>query len=139
MIANGVLPNAYTCNNLILGFCGAGDIDKAFQVYEEFVGCGLRADVCVYNTLLAGCCKHGAFLRATKLLQQMIERCCKSGRINEALQLVEKMMKHGLTPDEVIVDIVLDAVSKSKNPNVVKQIIFELGEGRNHLEENSNH
>lgn len=44
-------------------------------------------------------------------------------------------MKQGLKPNEVTIDILLNALSKCENVDEAKQNISEMGDGRKNVEE----
>jgi len=74
----GFKPNLITYSTLIKGYCAAGDMQSAFEVFRQLRSGSEAPDEVVYNTLLDG--------------------CLQAGLADEGENLVETMMDQGLAP-----------------------------------------
>ena len=101
------MPDVWTCNVMISGFCKQGRIDEALRLNEEMEKLKLLPDVVIYNTLINGCFEHGSSEEGFKLINGCFEalRClyntvtcnalisghCKVAKMDEAFRLMEEM------------------------------------------------
>ncbi|KAJ4809193.1 Pentatricopeptide repeat (PPR) superfamily protein [Rhynchospora pubera] len=100
MVNQGISPDVVTFNALMVSLCRHRQTCEAEKLVCLMEENGVKPDVITYTTVLQGYVQESHLDKATEL-------------INEALRMVDKMMHHGLKPNDVIFDILLNAVSNS--------------------------
>ena len=53
----GCMPNAVSCNTLINGLFGEGEVEKAYNLFLKMLDRGISPNVVTYNTIIDGMCK----------------------------------------------------------------------------------
>ncbi|KAJ4716362.1 Pentatricopeptide repeat-containing protein [Melia azedarach] len=130
MSKNKVLPNVFTYNILIRGFCGAGNLEMGLRFFTEMEKNKCLANVVTYNTLIDGYCKLGRIDDAFKLLRDMglkgieanlisynviINGLCREGRLNETGEVLKEMTRKGIFSDEVTYNTLVNGYCKEGN------------------------
>jgi len=111
-----VEPDLVTYSSLVKGYSLAGDVRRAFKVFEEMKSSGkVLPDEIMYNVLLDGCARETLVEEAMKLLQSMqdagiapsnhtlsilVKLLGRAKRVKEAFKVVDDLTsKHGLRPN----------------------------------------
>ncbi|KAK0593301.1 hypothetical protein LWI29_034553 [Acer saccharum] len=112
MTQNNLLPDIWTYNMLINGFCNEGKLDEALRLRSEMENLKLLPDVYV-QYVINGCFEKGSSSKAFELVDEMNEKgvkpdavthnviikwYCKEGKIDEASKTVGKMEESGFSP-----------------------------------------
>ncbi|KAK1286946.1 Pentatricopeptide repeat-containing protein [Acorus calamus] len=97
----GLVPNEYTYNVLVDGYCKMGDMDEAKKMYEEMLGRGCNESVVSCNTMIGGLCSIERMLDRginwdSLTYSIMIRGFCQDGRTREALDLSYNLLEAGL-------------------------------------------
>eukprot|EP00933_Yihiella_yeosuensis_P022598 TRINITY_DN17781_c1_g2_i1.p1 TRINITY_DN17781_c1_g2~~TRINITY_DN17781_c1_g2_i1.p1 ORF type:complete len:870 (+),score=170.65 TRINITY_DN17781_c1_g2_i1:225-2834(+) len=74
MEKDGCAPNAVTCSSILKSHCKRGDLESALKFFSAVVEKGVKADLVMYNTLLAGCVKCDRFALCDQILSDMDSR-----------------------------------------------------------------
>ncbi|KAJ0983226.1 hypothetical protein J5N97_011481 [Dioscorea zingiberensis] len=127
-------------NILIRGFCKSGNMDRARELFDEFVGKGLKPDVIMYTSLMDGFCRNAEMDAAKELFNDMqgkglkpdiitystmIEGFCTLGKLDEAQELLFDMEGRNLQPNKVIYTLLIIAFYRAGN---LDQAAYYLGE-----------
>lgn len=104
-----VLPDLVTYSTLVKGYCAAGDVTRAFKVFQEMKeDTNFVPDEILYNTLLGGCAKESRLPEALQVLQDMrttgvppsnftlssmLKLLGRCQRLDQAFALVEDLCK----------------------------------------------
>ncbi|KAL3570595.1 hypothetical protein D5086_027844 [Populus alba] len=83
ILKSGFKSNLHICNALISMYSRCGNIEAAFQVFNE-MGDG---NVISWTSMITGFAKHGFATRALETFHKMLE----AGRLEEAMELVNSM------------------------------------------------
>ncbi|KAI5661476.1 hypothetical protein M9H77_20799 [Catharanthus roseus] len=120
-----------TCsfNIVIDGLCKAGQIDRAFEVFNDMGSFGCFADITTYNSVINGLCKLGDADRALELLREIqsqgglspdvktyttiISGFFKLGRNHEALHLWDDMTHRGIRPNVYTFNVLIHGFGQS--------------------------
>ncbi|XP_077219902.1 pentatricopeptide repeat-containing protein At1g02060, chloroplastic-like [Tasmannia lanceolata] len=111
-----ILPDVYTFNTLIRGFCLNSMVDEGFMFFKEMSRSGCDPDIVTYNTLVDGLCRAGKVRIAHNLLNGMrsksselnpnvityttlIRGYCEKQSVEEALEMFDEMLSRGLKPN----------------------------------------
>lgn len=89
----GVEVDACCLNIMIKGLSKNGDVDAAFQVFDEFPKQGCKPNVRTFSALM-----HGL---------------CELGRVEEAFSLLGKMETEGVEPDTILINILISGLRKN--------------------------
>ncbi|XP_017982149.1 PREDICTED: pentatricopeptide repeat-containing protein At1g79540 [Theobroma cacao] len=73
----GNVPDIFTYNILIHGFCKAGNINGAFKLFKELQLKGISPDSVTYGTLINGFQMAGREEDAFRIFDQMVKNGCK--------------------------------------------------------------
>ncbi|KAF6172436.1 hypothetical protein GIB67_006949 [Kingdonia uniflora] len=108
---NDFLPDLWTHNMLISGFCKEGNMDEAFRLRDDMItNMKLLPDAITYNTLINGCFEWRSSSEAFKLFEEMgdkgvkpsgitynimVKALCKEGKMEEASAIIVKMEENG--------------------------------------------
>lgn len=128
-IASHFVPDTWTFNIVIGGLCGVGEVDSAFELFDDMGKFGCSPDVVTYNTLISGLCRSHEVDRGCNLLREVqssselspnvrtftsvISGYCKLGRMAEASALFNEMMDSGIRPTTVTFNALVDGFSKA--------------------------
>ncbi|KAG0487693.1 hypothetical protein HPP92_009788 [Vanilla planifolia] len=128
----GVSFTVASFNVLIKAFCSAqsaasGALDSAIRIFRSMPMRGCSPDVCTYNTLIDGLCRHGRVGDAKKLFEEMqqldyspnvvtftslMHGMCLSGNFDEALRLFDGMGKRAIKPNVITYTSLIDGLCK---------------------------
>lgn len=127
-------------NILIHRFCKSGNMNKAKDVFDEFVSKGLKPDVIMHTSLMDGFCRTEEMEAAKELFDDMqrkglkpdiiaystmMEGFCRLGRLEEAQELLFDMESRNLQPNKVIYTLLIIAFCRAGN---LDQAAYYLGE-----------
>merc|ERR1719478_852739 len=91
-----VEPDIVTYSTLVKGFCYAGSLDRALQVFSDMQKGGkCWPDEVMFNSLLGG--------------------CAKEFRLDEALELLNKMRKSGVSPSNYTLSMLVKLMCRCRN------------------------
>ncbi|KAJ0983220.1 hypothetical protein J5N97_011475 [Dioscorea zingiberensis] len=112
----------------------------ARELFDEFVGKGLKPDVIMYTSLMDGFCRNAEMDAAKELFNDMqgkglkpdiitystmIEGFCTLGKLDEAQELLFDMEGRNLQPNKVIYTLLIIAFYRAGN---LDQAAYYLGE-----------
>jgi pentatricopeptide repeat protein len=116
--------NCVIGSTLIKGFAIARDAEKALEVFEMMEQEGIVPNLVTLNTLLDAFARSGKMDKATEILASiqnhatlhpdritystMIKGFCLQGQVDKAVKVMDSMHKHGLHPDPIIYNTILD-------------------------------
>ncbi|KAL5208557.1 hypothetical protein ABZP36_032992 [Zizania latifolia] len=107
MVEDGVVPNRFTYNTMVQGFCDAGRMELVKEVLEMD---SFKPDTCTFNTLMTTHCREGRIEDAMKVFVQMVEllvrrdsasysmvirALCKNWEFGRAEELVDELLEGG--------------------------------------------
>ncbi|KAG2404924.1 Pentatricopeptide repeat-containing protein [Vigna angularis] len=113
MLSDTVLPNMYTFNTMVNGYCKLGNLSEASVYVSEIVQAGFALDTFTYTSLILGhcrsrnvdgaCCVFGLMWRKgcprnEVSYTNLIHGLCEAGRIGEALKLFLHMEEDNCSP-----------------------------------------
>lgn len=97
MSDQSITPNIITYGTVIKAYCGANQLDEAFEVFEDMQrSTSIAPDEVMYNTLMDGCARYGQFERGIKVLDSM--RAAGIPASNYTLSLVAKLATRSQQP-----------------------------------------
>ncbi|CAD6340469.1 unnamed protein product [Miscanthus lutarioriparius] len=110
-----ITPNLVSCNILLKGLVGVGDLDVALKVLDEMSGWGIVPDVVTYTTVLTAYCAKGDLEGAQQLFDDiiasgrrpdatmytvLIDGYCQRGKLQDAARIMDEMEAVGVQPNE---------------------------------------
>jgi pentatricopeptide repeat protein len=119
-----ITPNLVSCNILLNGLVGVGDLDAALKVLDEMTGWGIVPDVVTYTTVLTAYCAKGDLEGAQQLCDDivasghrpdatmytvLIDGYCHRGKLQDAARIMDEMEAAGVRPNEVTYSVVIEA------------------------------
>ncbi|XP_021897971.1 pentatricopeptide repeat-containing protein At1g09900-like [Carica papaya] len=127
MCRAGFVPNNFTYNSLINGFCncGKGKMKLAIDAFMDMHGTGIGPDVVTYNTLIAGYCKAFDMVSADDFVNKMrasgwdpdihtyntrIHGFCSIRKMNRAVVLLDELVSVGVVPNIVTYNTMVNGV-----------------------------
>lgn len=124
-------PDVITYSTLIKGFCGRGQVDNAFALFDQMEQSNIQPDAIVFNTLLEGCAKCMEVDTAERVLEKMLQRNVspssftlsilvklygRTGNLSKALQLADELpQRYGFEPDAYVYTALIAACLTSCN------------------------
>jgi len=139
MKSQGVDPDVITYSTLIKGYCSAGHLDCAFQLFDEMKqDAKLCLDEIVYNSLLDGCGRKQQVSKAKEVLADMREAGVtpsnytlsimvkflgRAHHLNDAFSLMEEFRKaYDLTPNVQVYTCLIQACLHNKQVKKALQV-----------------
>ncbi|KAF5803730.1 putative tetratricopeptide-like helical domain superfamily [Helianthus annuus] len=135
-------PDACAFNIVISGLCRAGEVDKAFKLFNQMRNFGCLPDSVTYNTLMNGFCRAGNVTKAHELLNEvcMVDECspnvvtftsvisgyCKLSKMEEALVLFDDMIDRGIRPNTITFNVIIDGFGKIGNVSSVSTMYKKM-------------
>jgi len=96
-----IQPDKITYSTLIKGYCLVGDLDCAFDLFEEMKADGqVGLDEIVYNALIDGCGRQQKVQRSLQVLEDM--RAAKIAPSNYTLSIMVKLLGRARKLNEAI-------------------------------------
>ncbi|MBA0765839.1 hypothetical protein Gotri_014960 [Gossypium trilobum] len=113
-------PDMRTYFAMVKGFCNAGRLEEACELFQAMKGQGFSPNVVAYFMLLEGICKHMSTRKALELLGEMdkagrncspnvitytfvIKSFCEKGQTIKALRILNRMEACQCVPNCIIV------------------------------------
>ncbi|XP_027342364.1 pentatricopeptide repeat-containing protein At3g61520, mitochondrial-like [Abrus precatorius] len=138
---NKIRPNSFTYNCLIHGFCRAGNIDKACELFSQMIEEGVQPNVVTLNTLVHGLCKHGRVQGAVEFFNEMkgkglkgnvatyavlISALCRVNKSDKAMQCFEEMLSSGCSPDAIVYNRLISGLSIAGRMDDASDVVSKL-------------
>ncbi|KAB2036882.1 hypothetical protein ES319_D03G033300v1 [Gossypium barbadense] len=113
-------PDMMTYFAMIKGFCNAGRLEEACELFQAMKGQGFSPNAVTYSVLLEGICKYRSTEKALELLGEMekaggncspnvitytsvIKSFCEKGQTIEALRILDRMEACQCVPNRITV------------------------------------
>ncbi|XP_023552030.1 pentatricopeptide repeat-containing protein At3g49170, chloroplastic [Cucurbita pepo subsp. pepo] len=138
VIKSGLKSNQSICNALISMYSKCGDIDSAFQVFEDMDD----RNVISWTSIITGFAKHGFATKALELFHKMLEAgirpnevsyiavlsaCSHVGLVNEGWKHFKSMYaEHGVTPRMEHYACMVDILGRSGSLSEAIQFINSM-------------
>lgn len=122
-------PDTCTYNILINGCCVLGDIDNAWNVFDEMRKRGVQPNVVTFSTLINGLCANSQLPEAIKLKEKMeryfkirpnvfiysalIKSLSKANKVDSAIELKKEMLKKKVELDSAVYATLISALFKA--------------------------
>lgn len=136
----GVIPDTFTFNVLIRGFCMNSMVDEGFHFFKEMSRFKCEPDVITYNTLVDGLCRVGKVDIARNVVRGMSKKSedlnpnvvtyttlirgyCGKREIDEALFVLEEMTSRGLKPNRITYNTLLKGLCEAQKLDDIKEIL----------------
>lgn len=137
-----IIPDKYTFNILVSGWCNSRRMDEAMWTIEEMKDHGFHPSVVTYTTILKAYCKQSKFSKAYDVLDEMITSgsppnivtyttmmsyLVRSYKPDKALSIVDKMKVYGCKPDTVFYNCLINTLGKLGKVQEAYQVFgFEM-------------
>uniref|UniRef100_A0ACD6A4H3 Uncharacterized protein n=1 Tax=Avena sativa TaxID=4498 RepID=A0ACD6A4H3_AVESA len=136
-----ITPDLVSCNILLKGLVGVGDLDAALKVLDEMPGWGIVPDVVTYTTVLSAYGAKGDLKGAQKLFDDiiasgrrpdvtmytvLIDGYCRAGNIQDAARVMDEMEASGMQPNEVTYSVVIEACCKEGKSAEARSLMREM-------------
>ncbi|KAI8558993.1 hypothetical protein RHMOL_Rhmol04G0139500 [Rhododendron molle] len=122
-------PDTCTFNIAIRGLCRVGEVEKAFELFNDMGSFGCLPDVVTYNTLINGLSRVGEADRGLELLREVqsgnvfsldvvtytsvVSGYCKLGNMEMASSIYDEMISSGVKPSLITFNVLIDGFGKS--------------------------
>ncbi|KAK9672129.1 hypothetical protein RND81_12G078700 [Saponaria officinalis] len=143
---DNISPDVVLYTIMIRGFCEAGRVKDAWNLFQEMTEKGVVPDTQCYNTLIKGFCEVGLLEEARSLKLEisnndcfpdthtntiLICGMCRNGLLGEAKQIFEEMEKQGCLPSTVTFNALIDGLCKSRKLEEARLMFYKMEVGRN--------
>lgn len=142
----GVIPDTYTYNILIRGFCKNSMVDQGFQFFKEMSRFNRDPDIVTYNTLVDGLCRAGKVKIAHNLVKGMrkkskdlnpnivtyttlIRGYCMKQEVDEAIVIIKEMTSQGLKLNKITYNTLIKGLCEAHRLDTIKGILGTIGDG----------
>lgn len=145
MLQKNIIPDTISFSLVIMAKVRMGDLDAAWEVYEEMRKRGFEGNSFVSTSFIGAYCKQGRIEEAMGLMQEMddsgmkpydetfnhlIEGCSGTGYLDESLKFCERMVKMGLLPSPLAVNMMVGKLcSDGKVRQADETLTVLLGKG----------
>ncbi|XP_047318407.1 pentatricopeptide repeat-containing protein At2g06000-like [Impatiens glandulifera] len=135
-------PDVCSFNIVIQGLCTIGDVEKAFQFFNDMGKFSCWPDDRTYNILINGFCRINRVDRAHALLRQMqsqngispdavsytslISGYCRLGKTDVSFSIFEEMISSGVKPSLITFNILINGFSKKGEMSSSMQIYEKM-------------
>ncbi|MCD7460062.1 hypothetical protein HAX54_042762 [Datura stramonium] len=124
MRERGLLPDVFTINTIINGFCKQGRMKFAIDSFVEMQRSGLQPDIVTYNILINGFCKAFDVVNADNFMTRMyasgwepdittynirLHGFCSIRRINRAVMMLDELVSAGVVPNTVTYNTMMNS------------------------------
>ncbi|GMY32330.1 pentatricopeptide repeat-containing protein At1g06710, mitochondrial-like [Fagus crenata] len=138
----GCEPNHIVYDALIDGFCKAGKLDDAQEVFAKMSECGYSPNVYTYSSLIDRLFKDKRLDLALKVLSKMLENSCapnvviytemidglcRVGKTDEAYKLMLMMEEKGCYPNVVTYTAMIDGFGNVGKVEKCLELLREMG------------
>ncbi|KAJ8641527.1 hypothetical protein MRB53_018221 [Persea americana] len=142
-------PNTVTYNCLIDGFCKAGEIDNARELFDGMTEQGVPPNVITMNTIVDGMCKNGRISSALQFFKELrgkglegnaVTYCSLIGaslhvnNVTKAMELFEEMVNGGISPDSVTYFTLISGLSQAGRLEEASSVASSMEEAGFHLD-----
>ncbi|AQK80077.1 Pentatricopeptide repeat-containing protein mitochondrial [Zea mays] len=136
-----ITPNLVSCNILLKGLVGIGDLNSALKVLDEMIGWGIVPDVVTYTTVLTAYCAKGDLEGAQQLFDDiiasgrrpdatmytvLIDGYCHHRKLQDAARIMDEMGAAGVQPNEVTYSVVIEACCKERKSTEARDLTREM-------------
>merc|ERR1719384_2033122 len=120
--------NAVIYCSVFKGLAHLKSFDRVWAIYEEMKASNMQFSIVTYNALIDACSRSGDMRRIPALLEEMvaekiepnvitfstvIKGYCQVDCVDKAFQILREMTNcHGLRPDEVTYNTILDGCAR---------------------------
>ncbi|KAL6562130.1 hypothetical protein OROGR_003137 [Orobanche gracilis] len=123
-------PDVILYTSLVHGWCKAGVIEKAEEVFRDMKEAGIKPNVYTYSIMIDALCRCGQINRAHDVFSEMIDAGCdpnvvtfnnlirvhaKAGRTEKVLQVYNQMKRLGVAADTISYNFLIDCHYKDEN------------------------
>lgn len=123
-------PDVIVYTSLVHGWCRAGDISKAEEVFSDMKAAGVKPNVYTYSIVIDSLCRCGQITRAHDVFSEMIDAGCdpnavtfnslmrvhvKAGRTEKVLQVYNQMKRLGCAADMISYNFLIESHCKDEN------------------------
>ncbi|XP_078152862.1 uncharacterized protein LOC144548054 [Carex rostrata] len=139
----GSVPNLFSYNILIKGFCSKGNIGFSLQLLYRMIKQGGKCKPCVitYSVVIDELCKIGQLAKAFGLYRQMcfagvipdtitynslINGLCKKGEIEKAKELMHDMSSKGYEHNVVTYNTLIDGLCHQGEITKANELLHEM-------------
>ncbi|XP_052193340.1 pentatricopeptide repeat-containing protein At2g06000 [Diospyros lotus] len=135
-------PDIYTLNIVLRGLCTVGEVEKAFEFFDEMGSFGCVPDIVTYNTLIDGLCRARNADRGLQLLRDIqsgdlfspdvvtytsvISGYCKIGKMEVASNIFDEMIVAGVKPSSVTFNVLIDGFGKGHDMRSAMKIYEKM-------------
>ncbi|KAF2282938.1 hypothetical protein GH714_043255 [Hevea brasiliensis] len=141
MLMHNLEPTSATCNILINGLCVYGDLKDADSLLVSLQDQKINLNKFAYTTMIKAHCAKGDPNRAAIYFRQMVEkgfevsirdysavisRLCKRCLMTEAKYFFCLMLSYGVSPDEEICEVMLNAFHRGGHLSSVFELLAEM-------------
>ncbi|RYQ97234.1 hypothetical protein Ahy_B08g093255 [Arachis hypogaea] len=95
VIERGVVPDVWSYNILIKGYCKINKVDEAKNLMKDMFRKNIVPNIVTYNSLVDGLCKAGRISSVREISYNiLISGCCKNKRLDEAMNIFRGTTKY---------------------------------------------
>ncbi|KAJ4879246.1 Pentatricopeptide repeat-containing protein [Raphanus sativus] len=139
----GLVADTVTYNTLVQGFCEAGKLNVAKQLFQEMVSGGAHPNIVTYKILLDGLCDNGELQEALGILEKIhqskmnpdigiyniiIHGMCNASKIDEAWNLFCSLPHKGVKADVKTYTIMVGGLCKKGSLSEADMLFKKMGE-----------
>ncbi|KAG0463837.1 hypothetical protein HPP92_019906 [Vanilla planifolia] len=103
---DGFPPDVISYSTVIDGYCQAGELQKAYELFEEMGKKGLKPNKFTVNSIMGLLCRNGLAVEAERLLVQMVNQ--------------------GIVPDSSVYTTLMNGFSKIGDLSAVYRMVNEM-------------
>ncbi|XP_057481082.1 pentatricopeptide repeat-containing protein At5g15280, mitochondrial-like [Actinidia eriantha] len=132
--SEGILLDSYEIfSNLIEGYVGAGETQRAVSIYDRMRRQGLVPTLSCYRAILELLVRKndtqlafqvyldmvekglGLSREETAIFENVVKLLCRDGRVHEVRKLVKKVITFGLKPTNLVIDAIASGYCEKKD------------------------
>ncbi|CDP01618.1 unnamed protein product [Coffea canephora] len=145
MLQKNIIPDTISFSLVIMAKVRMGDLDAAWEVYEEMRKRGFEGNSFVSTSFIGAYCKQGKIEEVMRLMREMddlgmkpydetfnhlIEGCSGTGYLDESLKFCERMVKMGLLPSPLAFNMMVGKLcsdGEAKRADEALTVLLEMG------------
>jgi len=131
-------PDVLVYTSLVYGWCRAGNINKAEEVFSDMKMAGIKPNVYTYSAVIDSLCRCGQITRAHDVFAEMIDEGCapnavtfnslmrvhvKAGRTEKVLQVYNQMKRLGCPADTISYNFIIESHCRDENLDEAVKIL----------------
>ncbi|VFR01942.1 unnamed protein product [Cuscuta campestris] len=131
-------PDVVIYTSLVQGWCRAGNIEKAQEVFNDMKLARIKPNVYTYNIVIDALCRCGQITRAHDVFADMIDAGVnpnvvtfnnlmrvhvKAGRTEKVLQVYNQMKKLGCSGDTITYNFIIQSHCKDENLDEATKVL----------------